>query len=119
MPKAKELSLEDIFAIKDVNVKAVNVPEWGGTVYDKAWTAGEREKFEKSILTEDGKINRDGFRAKAVALSLCNSEGALLFQNGEIDQLQKKSASANDRIFAAADLQKNITGEAEKEAEEN
>jgi hypothetical protein len=119
MPKAKELSLEDIFAANDVDVKSVDVPEWGGTVYVKAWTAGEREQFEQSILTDDGKINRNGFRAKAVALSLCDSEGNLLFANGEIDKLQTKSAASIDRIFAACDAQNKITGDEEKEAEGN
>lgn len=117
--KGKTLTLADIIAAVDIKTVAVDVPEWGGVVYVKAWTAGEREAFEASILGADSKVKREGFRSKAVALSLCDDAGGPLCPDGDISALQAKSATALDRVFAAADRLNAITGLAEAEAEGN
>jgi hypothetical protein len=41
-------------------------------------------------------------RARLVARSICDAEGAALFTEADVNALGEKSAAALDRIFAAA-----------------
>lgn len=119
-PKSKPavLTAAAILAAQDSHVEAVNVPEWGGDVYLKRWTAGEREAFERGILKPDGTVDRSGFRHRVVAATICDDAGALLFP-GNLDALKGKAAAVVDRLFGASDRINAITGDAAEELEKN
>ena len=98
------LSASQIISADDAKIEAIEVPEWGGTVYVKTLRGTDRDAFETSLIAREGE--RDGrmenVRARLVALTLCDEAGARLFEDGEIAALGRKSARALDRVFAVA-----------------
>jgi len=107
----KVLSADDIFAVEDLNILPVEVPEWGGMVYVKAMSAIQREKYIESMrrTVSDGKvvstqmILRHG-SAKLAALTICDAQGNLLFDRSPetIEKLGQKSAKAMERVIDAS-----------------
>ena len=99
------LTKEQILGATDIKVEKVNVPEWGGDVYVKGMSGAERDKFEASIVETRGsqqKLNMTNVRAKLACYTICDKDGKRLFTDNEIGELAKKSASALQRIFDAA-----------------
>jgi hypothetical protein len=105
------LNAEDILQVSDIKVVPVDVPEWGGMVYVRAMTAIDREKYIESMRQTIG-VGKDASvqvilrfgSAKLAALTLCNSEGVLLFDKKPetIQALAQKSAKAMERVVDAA-----------------
>lgn len=89
------LTRATILAAKDLKLKKVDVPEWGGFVYVKSMTSKHRDKFE---LLVTGK-NLEGIRAILIAWCVCDQDGNNLFTDQDVDELNEKSASATQRIF--------------------
>jgi len=85
------LNRDAIVNIKDCKVTAVEVPEWGGTVYLRKWTGKDRSFFlSKSIReSDDGAgVNWDTLfdnQVLVVALSLSDENGAKLFSASQED----------------------------------
>jgi len=99
------LKREDILAVKDIQIELVPVPEWGGEVYIKGMSGLERDAFEASVIEQKGnkqKVNMANVRAKLAAQTLCDEEGNRLFNDADIKELGKKSASALQRVFEVA-----------------
>ena len=99
------LKRDDILAVKDIQVELVPVPEWGGEVYIKGMSGIERDAFEASVIEQKGnkqKINMANVRAKLAAQTLCDEDGNRLFNDADIKELGKKSASALQRVFEVA-----------------
>ena len=99
------LKRDDILAVKDIQIELVPVPEWGGEVYIKGMSGLERDAFEASIIEQKGnkqKVNMANVRAKLAAQTLCDEEGNRLFNDADIKELGKKSASALQRVFEVA-----------------
>jgi hypothetical protein len=99
------LSRDDILAAKDIDTREVDVPEWGGTVLVKALSGKERDAFESSLRQLRGKEmvpNLANARAKLVARSVVDEDGARLFGDNEINALGDKCAAALDRLFEVA-----------------
>ena len=104
------LNKSQIFAIKDVDVEKVDVPEWGegAYVYIRQMSAGSRDKFEtaalRSRLNDDpAKADIKGLRSLMVMLTVCDEHGVLLFDDRkDASELEKKNAKALDRIVQAA-----------------
>ena len=82
------------------------MPEWGGSVRVLTLTGSERDEFEASLVTIEGKKavvkSSRGIRALLVALSVRDEKGAAVFSREDVEQLAKKSSLALDRIFAVA-----------------
>lgn len=119
------LSKAAILACEDLPTTDVDVPEWGGTVRVKGMTGAQRDAFEDSLFVDvpsaDGKTiarkqDTKNIRAKLVAASLVDADGAALFTQGEIDTLAQKSARALSRVFEAAQRLNGMTPEAKEEA---
>jgi hypothetical protein len=119
------LSKAAILACEDLPTTDVDVPEWGGTVRVKGMTGAQRDAFEDSLFIDvpsaDGKTiarkqDTKNIRAKLVAASLVDAEGAALFTQAEIDTLAQKSARALSRVFEAAQRLNGMTPEAKEEA---
>jgi len=120
------LSREDILNVIDLKTELVPVPEWGGDVYVRGLTAGERDKWEASLYSTQKRGNsceviahRDNIRAKFVAASVVDEKGKLIFTTGDIDALTKKSAAPMDRLFAVAQKLSGMSNEDVEELEKN
>ena len=115
------LTKEQILAVQDVNPVAVEVPEWGGTVYVRPMSAGERDRWEGELLErgekrkESIKAATENLRAVFLAKCLCDDAGVLLFGPDDIEALAGKSYRAVDRAFEAAQT---INGLSEADVEE-
>jgi hypothetical protein len=100
------LSREDILKTDDLEVRDVEVPEWGGTVRIRAMSGTERDAYDASRMERaaDGTyvptfVNS---RAKLVARSIVDDNGVLLFSEVDVVALGRKSAVALGRVFEAA-----------------
>ncbi len=112
-----------IIAAKDVEVKEIDVPEWGGAVYIRVISGRERDAYEASISSDGKSRNLHNMRARLVVLLLSDKDGNPLFQTTDAEALGKKSSKVIDRLFEAgrelnnmmsdeelADLAKNSSG---------
>ena len=94
------LTRDQILAIQDLKTQKVDIPEWNGHVYVRAMTSTERDAWEASILSQNGKTPAN-LRSKLAAQLVCDESGATLFTEQDIEALGKKNAAALDRIFTA------------------
>jgi len=95
------LSKEQILAADDMGLKEVEVPEWGGNVFVRVMTVGERDSYENEWIVNKNK-GVENFRSKFLQRVLCDEKGELLFTAAEIDLLAGKSARVITRIWEAA-----------------
>jgi hypothetical protein len=100
-----QLTRDQIFAAEDLTTVAVEVPEWGGTVFVRMMTAGERDRFETDLLEHPGQ----DVRARLAAATACDESGQLLFTPADIGTLTRKGAAAMTRLFAASAKLNRIT----------
>ena len=103
------LTREQILGADDLPRKRVEVPEWGGHVFVKTMTGGERDTWEVAV-TEGQKGGVRSIRAPMAALVIVDETGACLFSEQDVAALQEKSCAALDRVFEAADKLNHITG---------
>lgn len=112
------LTKEQILAANDLGLLELPVPEWGGSVFIRVMTAGERDSYENEWLTNKNK-GVDNFRTKFLQRVLCDDKGTLLFTPGEIDALAKKSAKAVGHVWEAAMRHNKLTDEDVEELAKN
>lgn len=93
------LTRDQILTADDLQTEDVPVPEWGGTVRVTGLTGTERDAFEAEILGDGKKRNLANLRAKLVARSAVDENGARVFTDGDIGKLGLKSASALTKVF--------------------
>ncbi len=96
--------LANIQARKNMKVETIDVPEWGGVVYLRTMSAGERDAFEAScmVLGENGdKAKQDltNFRAKLVSKCVVDETGNRIFTDDHIPELALEAATVIDPIF--------------------
>ena len=100
------LTREQILGAIDLQIEAVPVPEWGGTVYVRNLNGKGRDAFEGSRIRikDNNKVEmvHDNTRAKLGSMTLCDETGVLLFSEDDVAALGEKSASALDRCFDVA-----------------
>jgi len=104
------LTAEDILKADDAGLKKVAVPEWGGDVYIRVMTVGERDSYERPWIgkKETGIAN---FRTQYLARVLCDENGKLLFTAEQTDALAQKSGAVMGRLFDAAMKHNSMTEE--------
>lgn len=95
------LTKEQILAADDMGLLEVQVPEWGGSVFVRVMTVGERDSYENDWMVNKSN-GVDNFRTKFLQRVLCDEEGELLFKADEIQTLAKKSARVMVRVWEAA-----------------
>lgn len=110
------LDRKAIFKAVDLDVKKVDVPEWGGEVCVRGLTARERDHFEASIGTS---ANLDNLRARLVVLSLCDEDGERIFKDSDAIELGKKNATVVNRLFDVARSMSGMTDADVQELEGN
>jgi hypothetical protein len=99
-------SLRDqILSADDIQKERVSVPQWGFDVWVKALTGTERDAWENSIITQQGKntnVSLINLRAKLLVMCIVDEDGKRIFADNEAETLGKKSASALNLLFETA-----------------
>lgn len=95
------LTADQILAANDLGLKEVKVPEWGGSVYIRVMSVGERDEYERMWIgkKESGVEN---FRTQYLARVLCDEKGTLLFTREQTAALASKSGAVMGRLFDVA-----------------
>lgn len=96
------LTRDGILATEDLPLVAVEVPEWGGTVWVKPMTAAGRDAFEAAVSDDNGTVDKRNFRAKLVVRCAVTPEGVRLFKDDDAKALGAKNALPLNRIFEVA-----------------
>ena len=89
----KALNRDAILGHNDLNLRKVEVPEWGGYVFVKPMTV---EQSDALAFTDPKK---ESVRAKMVVFCTCNDKGEALFSLDDVDQLTKKSATTINKLL--------------------
>jgi len=104
------LTKDQILAADDLGLLEVDVPEWGGSVFLRVMTVGERDSYENDWMVNKSK-GVDNFRSKFLQRVLCDEQGKLLFSSEEVEKLAKKSARVIARIWKEAMIHNALTDE--------
>lgn len=104
------LTAEQILAADDMGLKEVAVPEWGGSVFIRVMTVGERDEYERMWIGQRDK-GIANFRTQYLARVLCDEAGKLLFTRDKIDALAAKSGAVCGRLFDEAMQHNRMTEE--------
>ena len=90
------LTRDMILAADDLPREEVEIPEWGGSVYVRVLTGGERDQLERMIAKDSVS------RAAIAALCLVDATGARLFTDADVEKLAQKNGGALEKIVTAA-----------------
>lgn len=114
------LGREAIAAAVDAAYEEVEVPEWGGSVRVKSLNATERDAFEASLVSTEGKKNRANLvniRAKLVAACLVDALGGRVYLDASAgaNDLGQRNGAVIDRIFTVC---QRLSGMSQKDVED-
>ncbi|MDD5006654.1 MAG: hypothetical protein PHS33_09175 [Candidatus Omnitrophica bacterium] len=117
------LSRDEIINIKDCKITAVEIPEWGGTVYLHKWNGKDRSLFLRESIrkNDDGAgVNWDTLfdnQVLVVALSLSDENGAKLFSTSpeDLEILSLKDGNVIQMLYEKSLI---LNGLAQKSLEE-
>lgn len=112
------LTKDQILAANDVNLLKINVPEWGGDVYIRVMTVGERDAYENEWQRKKD-TGVDDFRTKFLVRCLVDEKGNRLFDNGDVQRLAEKSARVMNRVWLAAMEHNNLSDASIEELAKN
>jgi hypothetical protein len=103
------LTADQILAADDMGLLGpIKVPEWGGEVYVRVMSVGERDSYERMwIGRKDTGI--DNFRSEYLARCLCDENGNLIFSRASVAKLASKSGAVVSRLFDEALKHNNMT----------
>ncbi len=113
------LTKEEILATNDRPISKLNVPEWNGEVCLRQLTAEEAQQYRVFSLDDNWKVDRKkALRNHLVlaSLALCDEDGIRLFT---VDELTGKSATAIERVAAAARKINGLEVDSTEDAEKN
>lgn len=102
------LSAEQILAADDLGLKKVAVKEWGGDVYVRIMSVGERDAYERMWIGKK-ETGVENFRTEYLARVLCDEKGELLFSREQVAGLAKKSGAVMGRLFDEAIKHNNMS----------
>ena len=102
------LTADQILAADDLGLKQLSVPEWGGDVYVRVMSVGERDAYEKLWIGKK-ETGVDNFRTEYLARVLCDEKGELLFRRDQLAALAKKSGAVCGRVFDVALAHNNMS----------
>lgn len=112
------LTKEQIFAADDMGMLKLSVPEWGGDVYIRVMTVGERDAYENEWQRKR-ETGVDDFRTKFLVRCLVDDKGNRLFDNGDVARLAQKSARVMNRVWLAAMEHNNLSDQSIEELAKN
>lgn len=102
------LTAEQILAADDLGLLKVHVKEWGGDVYVRVMSVGERDSYERLWIGKR-ETGVENFRTEYLARVLCDEKGELLFTREQVAALAKKSGAVAGKLFDAAIKHNNMT----------
>lgn len=94
---SKILSINEILSASDLEEKAIEVSEWGGTVKVRGMTKQEQQQLRKQATDAAGQINPD--LMEQLMIAHCLAEPRITVE--QAGQLMQKSASAVDKVLTA------------------
>jgi hypothetical protein len=109
------LSREQILAGSDLPKELVPTPEWGGDVYVRTMTAGERDRWESEHFADP----KTDVRGRLAAFTLCDEQGNRLFTSADIGALSALSCKPLARIWDVAIRLNRVTRGDVEELEKN
>lgn len=112
------LTKEQILAADDMGLLKLQVPEWGGDVYIRVMTVGERDAYENEWQRKRD-TGVDDFRTKFLVRCLVDEKGSRLFDNGDVVRLSQKSARVMNRVWLAAMEHNNLSEQSIEELAKN
>ena len=105
------LTRDEILGRVDIATKAVEVPEWGGSIYIRQLTRGEQDVYLKrqygnTQLKQDTRaknqeikgFNIYGHDAFICSMGICDEQGQSIFTQKDIVELDKKSGVVVGRL---------------------
>jgi hypothetical protein len=93
---------EQILAAVDTRTEAVEVPEWGVTVWVRSMTAAEQDAYEQQTRAfGDQRSARLRIMTTLIVLAAVDADGRQLFSPEDYDALERKSFASLLRIFQA------------------
>lgn len=95
------LTKDQILAAEDKGLLRLPVPEWGGDVFIRVMTCGERDAYENEWQRKK-ETGVDDFRTKFLVRCLVDENGKHLFDNADVQRLSQKSAKVMNRVWMAA-----------------
>jgi hypothetical protein len=109
------MSLKDtILAAEDIKLKAIEVPEWGTTVYIRVMSGTERDSWETNVLSKQVNI-----RAGLLVRCLADDQGKRIFSDSDVNALGAKSGHVLDKLFELASKHNRLKREDVEELEKN
>lgn len=111
-------SLRDMIlkAVDCPQPEAVEVPEWGCTVYVAVMTAKDRDQWETEMAGNRDNVN---IRASLLVRCLQDDQGKLIFSRQDADALGSKNAIVVDKLFDVAARINGIGSAAQEQAQKN
>jgi len=121
---AAQVLRDQLLAQPDLKTVAVATPEWpelDGQIYVRSLTAAERSHFEMSMdFDPHGNPRKtDNIQTRLAVLAMVTVEGDRIFEEGDVDALAKKSASALQKVFNAAAELNGLSDESTKAIAKN
>lgn len=95
------LSREKILAVDDLQIRAVDVAEWGGSVNVRVLSGHYRAEFLKIVRNNKEGVP-DDFMARLLVYTVCDESGTPIFKPDDIEKLQGKNSQALEKVFEAA-----------------
>lgn len=112
------LTKDQILSADDAGLLKLHVPEWGGDVFIRVMSVGERDAYENEWQRKK-ETGVDDFRTKFLVRCLVDEKGNRLFENGDVVKLSQKSARVMNRLWLAAMEHNNLSNESVEELAKN
>ena len=113
------MSLRDlILAASDLKREAVEVPEWGCTVYVGTMSGKQRVSWAEATWNDDGAV-KPLSNATLLANTLFEEDGTRIFTDAEIPSLADKSGAVIFRLINIAKRLNGLGAEEVDKAEKN
>ena len=98
-----DLTAADILNANDTDIKAMDVPEWGGRVYLRTISGAERDEYAMTCAnrTQGSKVNIRELEALLLVMAICDIDGNPLFNKSHVKELDRKSSKVVDRLLQA------------------
>lgn len=93
-------SIEQRIRSAKMKLEELDVPEWGGTIYVRRLSSGERDVFFAAIDSAKNEDSKTGVERLIVSLALCDENGKAIFSSP--DELKDLDAIAIDNVSLVA-----------------